>query len=134
MRAMSQLQTLITDESQDQFSENSLSPTTSSGDVGFKRAETFSGFDNKQKLNNADQQVTRAFSMKTERTVNVKSYNRPDAAVSTSELGSPATKHKRKGSGGGLSFLSKNKEEKKGSDAKGNVLLVDNAAVILTVL
>ncbi|KAK3745770.1 hypothetical protein QZH41_004927 [Actinostola sp. cb2023] len=99
-----------TDERQDQFSEDSLSPTVADL-VAFKRAETFSGFDNKQKLGNVEQSVTRAWSMKTERTP--KTYNRqvPDAAVSTPELESPVAKHKRRGSGG-WSFRNKNKDER----------------------
>lgn len=135
VQVMTDVQSLACEESQDQFSENSLSPTIGS-DVGFKRAETFSGFDSKPKVTN-NQEVTRAWSMKAERTA-VKSYNRsgPESAVSTPDVGSPATKHKRKGSGGsgsGWSFRNKNKDDKESTETKGIVIVINVVAIVIVV-
>lgn len=123
---MNQFQASISSMEDNQNEES----TTTSGDldqVGFKRAETFSAFDNKLKPVGGDQPVNRAQSMKTERTG--RSYNRqlPGAATAASspDTGSPLTKHKRRGSGGsgkGWSIRSKSKDEKDINETKGKLV------------
>jgi hypothetical protein len=128
VQVMNQIQTSLSSivEMEGQCDETMASP----GDPGFKRAETFSGFDNKLKPVGVDQAVNRAYSMKTERTG--RNYDRqpPGATASPSpETASPVTKHKRRGSGGsvgsggsgkGWSMRSKSKDDKDTNDLKGN--------------
>ena len=121
LSALQQLQSTLTEDDQSQSSATADDGSSLWLPNGPKRAETFSGFDTKNKLDLAkDQSVLRASSMKTERVV--KSYNRQLPGVAGAPVpgstspsgGSPKMKHKRRGSGsGGWSFL-KGKEEKAG--------------------
>ncbi|XP_048584074.1 A-kinase anchor protein 13 isoform X3 [Nematostella vectensis] len=120
MQAMLQVQqSLPSGEEDDKVPEGNLGERLSSlsEELGPKRADTFSGFDNKLKPNSVDQAVIRASSMKTERLG--KTYSRPVTDNHTPTTGSPLTKHKRRGSGGGSGgstwFANKGKNDS-GSD------------------
>ena len=119
-------QLCLLEEEQSQSSAVGLDNSSLGLPNGPKRAETFSGFDNKNKLDlTKEQSVIRASSMKTERAV--KTYNRqlpgvsglPTPGSTSPSGGSPKSKHKRRGSGGGggWPFL-KGKDDKAGSAGK----------------